>query len=485
MIKLSIMATAINNICPICADTFTLVARKQLKCPYCQNYICSKCVEKYLLSTIEDPHCPHCRKAWNRNIINNFCTPTFLNQTYFKYRQDILLGRERSYLPGLQQVAELEIQAREMSKEVSAINTKIVEYQQNYYKQISIFNTQSATLLRKIYRLRRDGRVVTQLPETGVLATDETEAVEKKKFIRRCTVNGCTGFVSSVWKCGICSNWICPDCYESKGQNKDVPHTCQPDILETANLIRKDTKPCPACGELIMKVDGCDQMWCITCHTPFSWRNGTIITEHIVHNPHYFEWLQRSGGVVPRNPHDIPCGGLISAFNLRDILQKVSKNESDQVYIIYRVCAHILDVERHRFEVHMQRAETRELGVKYLLKDIDEDSWKKTLAKREKDRQKSAEIREILDAFVGATITLFQRFETRPDDIKLNRDDVLLLISQFMPEIEELRVFTMEALLNISRSYNCSIPYITNGWDIIHGKHTYVTTKNKKKSTEE
>ena len=57
-------------------------------------------------------------------------------------------------------------------------------------------------------------------------------------------------------------------------------------------------------------------MWCTQCHTAFSWRTGEIET-HVVHNPHYFQWMREQGsGAVPRAPGDVPqpCGGVRAIF---------------------------------------------------------------------------------------------------------------------------------------------------------------------------
>ena len=80
-----------------------------------------------------------------------------------------------------------------------------------------------------------------------------------------------------------------------------------PDTKATAELLSKDTKPCPKCSIPIHKLEGCDQMWCTQCHTGFSWKRGTI--ENRIHNPHYYEWQrQNNGGQAPRNPGDFECG---------------------------------------------------------------------------------------------------------------------------------------------------------------------------------
>ena len=99
-----------------------------------------------------------------------------------------------------------------------------------------------------------------------------------------------------------------------QGPARDTAHVCNPDALATARLIATDTKPCPKCGELITKVDGCDQMFCVMCHTPFCWRTGQVITHGAVHNPHYYEWQRQMNGpgtAAAALQVNVPCGGLI------------------------------------------------------------------------------------------------------------------------------------------------------------------------------
>ena len=103
------------------------------------------------------------------------------------------------------------------------------------------------------------------------------EIIDKKDgntFIRKCPSDGCEGFLSSAWKCGVCDIWACAKCFEEKGYEKDAEHTCKADDLASAELIKKETKGCPSCGTRIFKISGCDQMWCTACHIAFSWRTG-------------------------------------------------------------------------------------------------------------------------------------------------------------------------------------------------------------------
>ena len=74
--------------CTICAENYTAIIRKKCVCKYCNNDACSKCIERYLLDRHEDAHCPQCRVNYNDVALHEICTKTYLNQVYFKHRQE-------------------------------------------------------------------------------------------------------------------------------------------------------------------------------------------------------------------------------------------------------------------------------------------------------------------------------------------------------------------------------------------------------------
>ncbi len=147
---------------------------------------------------------------------------------------------------------------------------------------------------------------VATLNGDGVPAAAETE---RRKFIMKCQVPDCAGFLSTQYKCGVCDKLTCPECLDIK-ENDD--HVCKQENVESAKLIKKETKPCPTCATRISKIDGCDQMWCVDCKTAFSWNTGQISNTKI-HNPHYYEYLRQTQGSVPRDPADIPGGAAACA----------------------------------------------------------------------------------------------------------------------------------------------------------------------------
>ena len=455
--------------CPICAEAYTAVVRKEVECNQCHGKACVKCVETYMCSSIEDPHCMHCRVSWPRTFLNTVCTNTFLNKTYFAHRQTVLLNREKSFLPAYQVVAEREVKARSLGKDDVALAAQIREIEIEMTKKIAVIQAERSALWRRIRNVR-EGR-----DENAT--TSETTKAAASKFIRRCTAPECNGFLSSAWKCGLCNTWACPDCFEIKGLNRDAPHTCTADALATAELIRKDTKPCPSCGEMISKIDGCDQMFCTSCHKPFSWISGQSIKTGHIHNPHYFQWLAKGGQHAPTNPGFVPCGGLPNAYHVQAAFRSAPKQDRKEILDILRICYHIMDVERHRFERHLDPLNNESIGVRYLMKEATEEDWKRELGRKERDRQKSNEIRDILDAFNGAAIDLFRRIDIGKN---YSAEAASTLIHQLRIELEALRNFSFQAMNEVGKFFNCSVPWVNEKWELVHGTERTRRLKEEK-----
>jgi hypothetical protein len=465
-----------TSVCSICIDTFTSKVRRCLTCPYCHEKICGQCLEKYLLNTIDDPHCVNCRRGWNQSLLQTFCTKTFLTKTYADYRSNILLNRNKSYLPRYQEQAERVRAAQkfrllntEHQEELKKLNEEFVALQQQYEQKrhLILRNISKNGLIASDIESGRRDLEGNLLQQNGHVHVQETH--ERKKFVRRCPAEGCNGFLSQVWKCGLCAKWTCPDCFTVKGLNQ---HVCKDEDKATADEIRKRTKPCPNCGELIEKSEGCDQMFCISCHSPFSWIRGEVIKTGVIHNPHYFEWLQRNGGALDgRHYLDIPCGGLPaygSIFHkIRDrIYCNKPKEESEFKKLInqlgnaYRTCAHIIDVERNRWIAHTRPDDNTDLGVAFLLGNITEDEWRNRLKHNERSRIKSKEVRDILDAFNNAAIDIWRQIDGELKENMLKYKTANKKLQEWLDLLCQLKNFINPALLEISRIYNFQVPQI-------------------------
>ena len=481
--------------CPICIEAYTPVIRKKIECKYCNQSACSKCIERYLLDSIEDAHCLHCKVNYNDSTLREICTMTYVQQVYFKHRQEILLSREKANLPALQDAALDEQKKRSFMKDIGVIRAEMVplqevydtyrqEYDRYYVEYYAARNrdiktqmdnawdkmTKQAELLRNknvdIGKIRRKIYDITHDTDKKEEADDD-----KKKFIRRCTREECQGFLSTAWKCGLCEYYSCSKCFKVKGNKHDAEHTCVKEDVETAELIKKDCKGCPKCGEFIEKNAGCDMMWCISCKTPFSWNTGKIITHGIIHNPHYYEWLRRNGtDVQHHNPADVPCGGYPATWHLRRMPRGVRPDLQNAFYEFHRLCMEIQDISTRSYRSHIDNATNNAISIRYLLKDYDEKHWGQLLAKNERKRKRDQEVQEIFAAFRMVAVEQINRIQNFTE-VKngttilftaLIADRANDMLENFVTETGALINMINEAFKQISVNYHYTVPFIGN-----------------------
>ena len=232
-----------TNTCNICCDDYNKSTRSKISCPYCDFEVCRTCCETYILSE-NIPKCmkPECGKEWSRKFLRENFTNVFLTSKYKEHLEDILFDQEKALLPATQPIVEEKIRKNNILKQIKDVDN----------------------LIRELFQQKRELEYSLLLPAEKVESS-------RGKFIRQCPANGCRGFLSTQWKCGICEQWSCPDCHELKGPNRDCEHTCDSNNIATAKLLEKDSKPCPKCQSLIFKISGC-----FAKDTPIMMWDGTI-----------------------------------------------------------------------------------------------------------------------------------------------------------------------------------------------------------------
>jgi len=230
-------------------------------------------------------------------------------------------------------------------------------------------------------------------------------------------------------------------------------------------MIKKDSKPCPNCGEFIMKSSGCSQMFCITCQTPWDWNTGKVVTSGVIHNPHYYEWMKRNGGAAPRNPADVPCGGYPSAWELRRMPVGTSNKISNLFFEFHRICQELQDISERSYRSHIDQNSTTNINVKFLLADFDEKHWGQLLGKNERKRKRDNEVQEIFAAFRMVAVELLNRVQNYTSDTiraftHLPVKEAETFILDLDVEIKALIQMINDALRNVSISYSYIVPYI-------------------------
>lgn len=430
--------------CPVCIEPYNKVANTEVICVFCEKSACRRCIQTFLTTSTNDPHCMHCSRVWEREFIDDHLTMTYRMGDYKKHRENVLLDREIALMPATQYRAEQIRSADKMENETIPPLDK--ELKELYEKQALL-----AKEINRVYLLRSDAQYKIRLLRTG----QGEKAKVDISFVRKCPDHECRGFLSTAWKCGLCSKWACPECHEIKGDNRDAEHTCNPDNVATAKLLAKDSRPCPGCGTVITKIEGCDQMWCPQCHCAFSWRTGHKETG-VVHNPHFYEWQRKqNGGVAPRVAGDVACGGIPGYQQVRARLVGLLPKEQEGIMNFHRIVQHVQHVELQRYHNVFNELDNQDTRIQYLLGNVTADVMKVEVQKREKKREKERAIRRAMEVLVQAGIDLIRRLM---DEVDLQKK------RNIINEIDGLRVYINELLAKINDRLKLSVPQYTSNW---------------------
>jgi len=456
----------------------------------------------------------HCRTPMTDDFILDNTKVMWRTKEYKPYRETLLLDMEKARLPDTQQYASAIVVARNLKKQLQTELNRIVIAmrdgrttkaerdalsQQRTQLRANIADANQAEF-RNLHRPRQG-----QGPHT---------VQQRRPMVKACPSDTCRGFLSEDFSCPLCETKVCKSCHEIL--LTDNEHQCNPDTVESVKAITAQTRPCPSCASSISKIDGCDQMWCTQCQTTFSWRTGLKEEGH-THNPHYYEFMRRNGGAVPRTPGDLPggaqpqvqCGmptlqNLILRFNpeltfeynrlitgwrnhhdMRDTIARglqwpptwrqahhdntpitpwerptdVKKPFTSELqYLValttfHRNTIHLNAVAR---VLHVTPPENHTLRVQFMLGEITEDSLKTTVQRRDKGYRKDLAKRQIYDMAYQTTSDIFREFVNTPGNT----------IQDFhKPYSHILEIFTYANLCfsKLEKSYTCTIePYITH-----------------------
>ena len=419
--------------CSICADNFTSYKRKPVNCPRCEFQCCITCLKRHCLNG-NDPMCmnPDCRTQFENSFLQQQFPKAFLNGEYKDKRTEVLWQREQGLLDSTMPFVEARVALNNTEDQLKQLRKQQREIERQVLHQQLLVRESK----RNCHRL-----------ETGV----EKIAKEKKNFIRKCTNGDCRGFLNSRYKCELCQTQVCAKCFEIK---ENEHHLCNPDMVKTAELLRKDTKPCPNCAEMIYKISGCDQMYCTTCSSAFSWNTGQIVTG-VIHNPHYFEYRRQNGG-VPRQPGDILCGGIPTPQDIqnrvKELVNPVLGNPAELVPINPILCQfwrflqfsqHFRDIVIPRYQDVVDRTRNpdeinRNNRIRYLMNQLNEEEFKKVVYKEEKDMNNRREYLHIYNTMT----TLIE-------------DQLQLLMHENTKSIQDLNNIVDECLQIIIYINNC------------------------------
>lgn len=435
--------------CPICCEDYTEKLRRPIQCPECKNSICLNCFKKHM-NEDRNLKCmfPDCEKEFSFIDISKITQNISFSNEIMDKLALITLDEEKNFLPKRQKIAKkilekqkFEERERERTKlryeirtaryqlerklkndydnceELASINFKLVQL---HYERNNLYRLHQA---KKYNELKPFDERINSIDKQSQTERQNLGIESKERnytFIKQCSFKNCKGFLENNseekgWKCTICEKFTCRKCHEPlvstiDENDKKVKHTCNEDIVANLKEMKKDTKPCPKCGQGIFKIDGCNSMFCIDCQTYFDWKTSKIY-KRSVHNPDAVRWMREQGRAIPGPADDVCTDPLVNNTVYYNWLARIARNifdktTCDTITNLVNYGAHLSEVILVRYNDTYQN-KTENFSVKYLLEeDYTENKWTRDIRKTKKQQMFNKEWRNIISLLVEVMKTV-------------------------------------------------------------------------------
>lgn len=374
--------------CPICLSNFTGNLRKPLVCPFCQFETCMQCAKTYLLTCQSQPKCMKCFGAWDTVFVTTHFNAHWRRTALSRHLDQFLLEEQIALLP-----LEMPLFAAYQAKQKS--QKEYLECEAQLKKLMTQYPSGSQSTRSRCALEEAETRlfVARNEAERDMRQWLNVSRREQKmhRETRPCPTPSCRGFLVD-WRCGICKVHVCKDCLTLMPSQE---HQCQEADIKSAALIQNETRSCPGCKIRVFRIDGCAQMFCVQCRTPFSWETGEVIHGPI-HNPHFLTFLSRATPkeaqdwknryewtIGERGEPDEKRAGLRSQeiFDIQLRAQLFSPQDTELVLQAVAACHFLLDEGYQLHDRDQKRIEKKQkqLRLEYLNKEKDKEAWTRAL----------------------------------------------------------------------------------------------------------
>jgi hypothetical protein len=504
-----------DNECQVCCSTLNKSSNKPVVCPFesCAYSACVSCVRTYLLANpLSTPHCMSCKKQFNNMFLVEKLSKIWTNEKYKPHISSVMLDIELSKLPESMEEAE-------NRKTILNNKNKISDFYKEIRNIRDIIEQKKNKLLQDFENefVMPNKQKITDIHNLIAHFENENENLQKNKIKRKtftmpCAYNNCKGMLSTQYKCAICDNFTCKDCHEPRLEE----HKCNPDNVATTEAIKKETRPCPSCNTRIYKIEGCDQMWCTSCKTPFSWTTGTIVPAgQRIHNPHAIDFMRQNRGAIIRAPGDVICGGIITPDQFTRLHDKFKNtipffkslandlknhnqvfveffpsikfnfptpvpNVKDSDCIISVIFANLLALYRVAYEVSVNLLrESREISqahrnyneqrISFILDQYDKDAFASKIKRDNQQKNVHQDLSFIWEILSSFGIDLFLILYNAPICNGIDSAVRLFnLLFQKFHEFNALIKYVNKQLAIVSVAHSCSVPIIDYSFDSTH-----------------
>lgn len=408
--------------CTLCTEN--MADNDRIICPHCGVEICEPCFQYSITMELQDPICIYCKNTLSiefilSNNITHWCEKVFL-----EYYSNLLLEKEKNKLMDTLPKYKKHLEINKLKKERNNLDTnkKILnslknlklskeEHKLKYDNEILLRNLKKEEINNKIYKIEES------------LNIKKKEKKEKISYITKCPNTNCKGYINTQYKCELCETEICKACF----MIKDNDHICKRSDIESADLIKKDSKPCPGCYVPIFKISGCNQMFCTNCNTVFHWET-LKLDKGAVHNQHYFDYIaQLRNSTDQIRIENAACGNIEELYPR--IIKYTRRSFIHQVYLANQeLNADIIPRLREYFKDDFEN-----YRIEYLCNKLSEKNWKKKIMKDTIANEANYSYIEIYEMFVTISSDLIRKLCFEIDTIltKKEKEAKKIIISFF------------------------------------------------------
>lgn len=354
-----------------------------------------------------EPRCMFCKKPIAVETVMSMCERRWVRDEFMPHLASIRVAVEKNLLVHDQEDARRILEVRALRAKYNKLPTikslrRRLRLPNGSHPEIDRVRADQHDLREKIRAL------------TGTQDTTRSPTNTDSTSIMFCPIEKCRGIIRNTDGCGLCGQKVCMQCGEPSHDDQD----CNETTLLNFRAIRSETMPCPGCSVRIYQISGCDQMWCVMCHTCFSWKTGEKMGG-AVHNPHYYEWLFRHTTTA----HDIdPCGEIPDALLYLSYMQSRGYQDVHTYMKMHRMLTHLREVCMFRLRAD-RVPNNRELRIQYMTGDINETRWAELLQHREQRRLKINAMYLVTEMLVNVLSDLVRRsIAASPDHNSIKKE---------------------------------------------------------------
>ena len=183
-------------------------------------------------------------------------------------------------------------------------------------------------------------------------------------------------------------------------------------------------------------------MFCVSCHTAFSWDRGTI-EKGVIHNPHFYQWQKtvQATAVTQTPAVDLCNENYFPSISDLSVYQKSYDSYTEKwLFKFHQFITHLYLAVRPSYLTTSSTDLKMEINVNYMMTAFGKTEWKKRLYEADRRQEMARDMVELIDMVYAISGERFRNF--------IRERDV-----QHIKDIETLLVYTMDEFDKIKKRH--------------------------------